>query len=690
MYSFFHSAADPAMDGNKIDTPPILKLTSPEEEARLKVLDGEISAVDRKIEKAVAGIDYADPAQQTPPPPIRKTESIWFEDSFPKGAKPESSGGPLTLVKKGDGEVFSGKIALKRTAGAVVAQDYFAGGAEFVVPEKGKIFVHAFLDPANPPEAIMIQFHVGGWKHRAVWGAQEKIAFGKPGTTEKVHMGALPKPGEWVRLEVSAERLGLKKGSKIGGYAFTQFGGTVTWDRLGVSSETNPSVDPAWSWSKWIEMNQGKRNNDLPEGLRQLVRGKKADQWSEAETKRVKNFWLTRLYAGSQDLLAPLKAEKAPLEEEKMQIEKDAPITFIMADLPEARESFVMERGQYDNPGEKVSRDVPEFLPPLPAKPKDRDYNRLDLANWLVSGTHPLTARVTVNRFWQQFFGTGLVKTSEDFGSQGEPPSHPALLDWLAVQFVEDGWDIKKLVTRIVTSHAYRQHAGVGPALLEKDPENRLLARGPRLRLDAEVLRDQALFVSGLLVPTIGGKGVKPYQPENIWEPVGFGSSNTRYYKQDTGDALYRRSLYTFFKRTAPPPFMSSFDAPNREQSCSRRGRSNTPLQALQLMNDIQHVEAARNLAARVLTEGGASDRERLRWAWRTVTARWPEADEEETVLNALTQHRNRYASDEAAAKELTGYGESKTDPKLNRVELAAYTLVANLLLNLDETVNKN
>ncbi|MDF1859721.1 MAG: PSD1 and planctomycete cytochrome C domain-containing protein [Verrucomicrobiales bacterium] len=690
MYSFFHSAADPAMDGNKIDTPPILKLTSPEEEERLKVLDTEIATVDKKIEKTVAGIEYVDPAKQSPPPPIRRTESIWFEDGFPKGAKPESSGGPLTLVKKGEGEVFSGNIALKRTAGAVVAQDFFAGGAEFPVPDKGTIFVHAFLDPANPPEAIMIQFHVGGWKHRAIWGAQEKIAFGKAGTTEKVHMGALPKRGEWVRLEVPAARLGLKKGSKIGGYAFTQFSGTVTWDRLGVSSETNPSVDPAWSWSKWIDMNQGKRNNDLPEGLRQLVRGKRADQWSEAETTQVKNFWLTNLYAGSQDLLAPLKAEKAPFEQEKMQIEKDAPTTFVMADLPEARESFVMERGQYDNPGEKVSRNVPAFLPPLPAKPKDRDYNRLDLANWLVSGENPLTARVTVNRFWQQFFGTGLVKTSEDFGSQGEPPSHPELLDWLAVQFVEDGWDIKKLVTRIVTSHAYRQRAAAGPALLEKDPENRLLARGPRLRLDGEVLRDQALFLSGLLVPTIGGKGVKPYQPENIWEPVGFGSSNTRYYKQDTGDALYRRSLYTFFKRTAPPPFLSSFDAPNREQSCSRRGRSNTPLQALQLMNDIQHVEAARNLAARVLTEGGASDQERIRWAWRTVTARWPEPDEEETVLNALTQHRNRYASDEVAAKELTSYGESETDPKLNRVDLAAYTLIANLLLNLDETVNKN
>jgi hypothetical protein len=249
---------------------------------------------------------------------------------------------------------------------------------------------------------------------------------------------------------------------------------------------------------------------------------------------------------------------------------------------------------------------------------------------------------------------------------------------------------MKKFITRLVTSHAYRQSSVIRPELLEKDPENRLLARGPRFRLDAEVLRDQALSLSGLLVPTIGGKGVKPYQPDNIWEPVGFGSSNTRYYKQDTGDALYRRSLYTFLKRTAPPPFLSSFDAPNREQSCSRRGRSNTPLQALQLMNDIQHVEAARNLAERILKEGGATDEERIRWAWRTVTARWPEEDEERTVQNALVQHRNRYASDESAALKLIRYGESKPDESLPASELAAYTLVANLLLNLDETVNKN
>lgn len=361
-----------------------------------------------------------------------------------------------------------------------------------------------------------------------------------------------------------------------------------------------------------------------------------------------------------------------------------------MADLPTPRESFVMVRGQYDQPGEKVSRGVPSFLPPLPAKPEDREYNRLDLANWLVSGDHPLTARVTVNRFWQQFFGTGIVKSSMDFGSQGEPPVHPELLDWLALQFVEDGWDMKHLVRRIVTSHAYRQSAAVSPALNERDPENRLLARGPRLRLDAEVLRDQALFVSGLLVPTIGGKGVKPYQPPNIWEPVAFGGSNTMKYVQETGEALYRRSLYTFLKRTAPPPFMSSFDAPNREQSCAVRGRSNTPLQALQLMNDIQHIEAARQFAARILKEGGTTPEERIRWGWRVVTARFPEAEEIETVMNALTQHQNRYDSDPVAAKELIQYGETVADTSVESAELAAYTLVANLLLNLDEVVAKN
>ncbi len=690
MYAFFHSAADPAMDGNKIDTPPILRLTSKDDEKRLAELDTLVAAIDGRIEKAVSAIAYADPAEQDPAPPVKTVETVWFEDAFPAGTNPQAAGDPLRLVTKGGGEVFSGGAALKRSAKNAVGQDYFSGGAEFVIPKNGRFFVHAFLDPKDPPRAIMVQFHVGGWNHRAVWGEQGAIGFGKPGTPENVLIGPLPKPGQWARLEFDAAQLGLKAGAKVGGYAFTQHSGTVTWDRFGVASKTNPVTDPAWSFAAWKKQNQGKRNNDLPEGLRQLVRGKQPKDWTEKEAKQVFDFWLANFYAGARDVIDPLDAEKAPLMAEKAQIEKDTPITFVMADLPEARESFVMQRGQYDNPGEKVSRGVPAFLPDLPAKPKDRDYNRLDLANWLVSGEHPLTARVTVNRFWQQFFGTGLVKTSADFGSQGEPPSHPELLDWLAVQFVEDGWDMKQLVKRIVTSHVYRQSSRISPEFLARDPENRLLARGPRFRLDAEVLRDQALFVSGLLVPTIGGQGVKPYQPPNIWEPVGFGSSNTRYYKQDTGDALYRRSLYTFLKRTAPPPFMASFDAPNREQSCSARGRSNTPLQALQLMNDIQHVEAARNFAERMLTEGGDTAEERIAWGWRTVTAREPDDDELAIALNALAQHENRYASDEAAANELVTYGESEPDPKLAKPELAAYTLVANLLLNLDEVVNKN
>jgi hypothetical protein len=349
-----------------------------------------------------------------------------------------------------------------------------------------------------------------------------------------------------------------------------------------------------------------------------------------------------------------------------------------------------MLRGQYDRPGEKVSRNVPAFLPPLPAKPKERDYNRLDFANWLVDGNHPLTARVAVNRIWQQFFGVGLVKTSADFGTQGELPMHPELLDWLAVQFVEDGWDVQQLVKRILTSHAYRQSSRATPAALKRDPENRLLAHAPRFRLDAEVLRDQALSLSGLLVPTLGGRGVRPYQPPNIWEPVGFASSNTRNYKQGKGDDLYRRSIYTFLKRTAPAPFMTSFDAPSREQSCTVRGRSNTPMQALQLMNDVQHVEAARNLAQRILNAANTDDNARIRWAWRAVTSRQPDATEAQIIANVLASHRSRFEKDTEAAKKLTAFGESKADLKLKPVELAAWTLVANLLLNLDEVVNKN
>jgi hypothetical protein len=297
---------------------------------------------------------------------------------------------------------------------------------------------------------------------------------------------------------------------------------------------------------------------------------------------------------------------------------------------------------------------------------------------------------VTVNRFWQQFFGVGLVRTSDDFGSQGEPPSHPELLDWLAVDFRRTGWDIKGLVRLLVTSAAYRQSAQVSPELLQKDPQNRLLARGPRFRLDAEQLRDNALFVSGLMDPTMGGKGARPYQPPNIWEPVGYGGSNTRFYKADTGPGLYRRSLYTFYKRTAPAPFLTTFDAPNREQFCTRRERSNTPLQALQLLNDVQHFEAARGLATRMLKEAGPKSADRIRFAYRAVLSRAPGPEELAVVNSALDRFITRYQSDPESAKKAVSFGESKAPVGLPETELAAYALVANLILNLDETVTRN
>jgi hypothetical protein len=283
-----------------------------------------------------------------------------------------------------------------------------------------------------------------------------------------------------------------------------------------------------------------------------------------------------------------------------------------------------------------------------------------------------------------------LVKTSADFGTQGELPSHPELLDWLAMHFQSSGWDVKDLLRTMVTSATFRQSSHVTSTLLERDPENRLLARGPRLRLDAEQLRDNALFVSGLIDLSIGGKGVKPYQPSNVWEPVGFVGSNTRFYQPDRGAALYRRSLYTFFKRTAPPPYMVNFDAPNREQPCTRRERSNTPLQALQLLNDVQHVEAARALAQRMILEGGSTSDERMNWLFHIVLSRKPESSEVALLNHQLTLHKARFLENLEDAKRLVHLGESQPSENVPPQELAAYTLIASTVLNMDETLCRN
>ena len=372
-------------------------------------------------------------------------------------------------------------------------------------------------------------------------------------------------------------------------------------------------------------------------------------------------------------------------KEENDGLERAIPTTMVAKDMEKPRETFMLIRGEYDKKGDKVQPGVPAILPPWPA---NTPTNRLGFARWLLQPEHPLTARVTVNRYWQQYFGTGLVKTAEDFGVQSDNPSHPELLDWLATEFVRTGWDVKRMHRLLVTSATYRQSSKVTPKLLAKDPENRLLARGPRFRVDAEAVRDTALAVSGLLVERIGGKGAKPYQPPGLWEAVSF--NNSQKYVPDTGEGQYRRSLYTYWKRQSPPPNMMLFDAPTREYCVVRRPRTNTPLQALALMNDPQIVEASRAFAQRIMTEGGKDAESRLAFGFRLATSRKIASDESKVLLQLLNTELADYRKDGEAADKLLSIGAFKAKPELDRAELAAWTMVANTILNLDETITKN
>jgi mono/diheme cytochrome c family protein len=400
---------------------------------------------------------------------------------------------------------------------------------------------------------------------------------------------------------------------------------------------------------------------------------------------------------GPRNECPSLRGRLDALRRERAGVRSHVPTAMVMQEMPKRRDTFILVRGAYDKPGEKVQPDVPSVLPPLP---DDAPRDRLTLARWLVDPAHPMVGRVTVNRFWQTVFGTGIVKTSEDFGSQGEPPSHPELLDWLAVEFTTPGdaratgWDVKRLVRLIVTSATYCQRSSASPRLVARDPENRLLARGPRVRLPAELLRDQALAVSGLLNPEIGGESVSPYQPPGLWEELMSRSDGKNWsaqvYVQSHGKDLYRRTMYTFWKRTSPPPSLATFDAPDRETCTVRRARTNTPLQALVLMNDPTYVEAARNLAGRVMAEAGPAPDARISLAFRLCAARRPTDDETAVLRETFEAELSHFRADRAAAAKLLSVGESPRNPRLDPAEHAAWTTVASVILNLDEVLNKN
>jgi len=426
-----------------------------------------------------------------------------------------------------------------------------------------------------------------------------------------------------------------------------------------------------------VKNKDGKYETKLPQLIESALRKGPNDRADQNYDEVIKHF------KEKEPEYVKLLGELRRAKQSRDAAAQGVPKVMVMADLPQGRDTFILTRGDYQKKEDKVLPGRPAVFAAT-SSPSAARQNRLDLARWLVSSENPLTARVTVNRIWQMFFGTGLVKTTEDFGVQGERPSHPELLDWLAVEFVESKWDVKHLIRLIVTSATYRQAAVVTAELRERDPDNRLLARGPRYRLPAWMIRDQALAASGLMTATIGGPAVKPYQPAGIWEEATFGNKR---YQQDKGEALYRRSLYVFWRRIVGPTMF--FDAATRQTCSVKSTTTNTPLHALATLNDITYVEAARVLAQLAMEIGGVTDAQRVAFAFRRVTSRKPTEPQIKILVSALDKQRALFAADKAAALKLLKTGESPRNEKLDAVDHAAFTVVCSLMLNLDEALNK-
>ena len=552
------------------------------------------------------------------------SEKVWIDDNLPEGVDALGNGGggeAFEFVNSPDHPVYSGNRSHRRSSqgrGQHLIQNAKVG---LSIDDNTTLFSYVYLDPNNPPKQIMLQWNdTKSWEHRAYWG-EGKIDWGQENTSSRRKIGPLPKTGEWVRLEVGAKKVGLNAGTKITGWAFTQFDGTVYWDRSGIISRQ---------------------------------KSKKEKQLDAIRDKLTK-------------------------------IEEQVPTTMVMGEKSPPRKTFVLNRGQYDQPGEvEVNVGLPSALGRWPI---NFPRNRLGFSKWLVSRDNPLTARVTANRLWQMHFGVGIVKSSEDFGAQGEWPTHPDLLDWLADELIVTNWNLKAMHKQIVMSSTYQQTSRVTPILLEVDPMNRLLARGPRFRLPAEMIRDHALSASGLMVTRIGGESVKPYQPPGLWGEVVF--SNVPRFQQDHGEKLYRRSMYTYWKRSVPPPNMQVFDAPSREVCVLKRPSTNTPLAALVLMNDPTFIETSRKLAERVLREPETNSI-RVDSLYRLICGRKPNPIEHRLLLDTLNEMLIDFRADLDSAADLMTVGESDYDRSLDLADLAAFTSLANSVFCTDEAITRN
>ena len=682
LYAFFNNVNENGLDGKKGNAVPVLKLPTPEQVAALDAIGKSIASVEQKLAGAMPEVDAA--------------QAEWEKSAAAGGGNADwvvldpaelASAGKATLTKRDDKSVFaSGTNPEKETYTVVARTDLKTITAIRVEALPDEALVAKGPGRAENGNAVLTDVRLGvapGAKPADLKTVKFKSAsatFGQQNFPVSNAIDDKPQTGWAIFPEVGkahaavfelAEPVNLEGGAVLtvaldfqSIFARHQFGRF----RVSATGTAQPHL-------------AGK----LPPAIAAAL-ATPADKRTEQQKTEVRTYYRSNVSAEAKRLAEEL----AKLIRERREVEAKVPTTMVMEELAKPRDTFLLMRGQYDAKGEKVAPVVPAFLPTMP---KDAPANRLGLAKWLTDPSHPLTSRVTVNRLWQSFFGTGIVQTVDDFGSQGELPSHPDLLDWLAVEFRDGGWDVKKFVRMLVTSATYRQSSVVSQELLAKDPENRLLARGPRYRLAAEVVRDQALAVSGLLDPRMGGPSVYPYQPPGLWEELMSRSDGDQFtaqkYVQSHGPDLYRRAMYTFWKRTSPPPALSAFDAPDRETCTVRRGRTNTPLQALVLMNDPTYVEAARKLAERLMTEAGASPEERVAFAFRVATARTPKPEEAAVLRKIYDEQLAVYRSNAEAATKLLRVGESPRDEKLDPAELAAWTTVATTILNLDETVTK-
>jgi hypothetical protein len=705
--AFFNNTTQGAMDGNIPNTPPILQVPRAEDEPRWNVIDGEIAQAQERLatrkqqargefDAWLASANAEAVARSLP------TENLHLAAGLSEGE------GKVTRLQVGGTDrtvPLSDKAAWKPgNAGQALETQ----GAAFELADVGDFerdqpfscSAWIKLNPNDSAGAIVARMDNGsGYRGWDMWVQARRV-------------------GMHIVSKWSDDALKVVSQTQVEGNTWTHV--TVTYDGSskaagvkvyfnGQEQKTNVEADKLQNSIKTdVPFKLGQRHMSEPlagltvqdlriytkaltaseaEALGKTSRfaallAKPADQRTPAESEEMYTWWLGTYDKPHQEATAQV----AQLEAEKSAIKARGAIAYVMQEKNEPAMAFILNRGEYDQRKDSVQPDTPDILPPMS---DDLPRNRLGYAQWLLQPEHPLTARVTVNRFWQEVFGDGLVRTAGDFGITGDLPVNQPLLDWLAVEFRETGWDVKKFFKLVVTSAAYRQAAINTPEKLLKDPQNRLLSRGPRYRMDAEMVRDYALAASGILVPKLGGPSVKPYQPDGVWEAVAMIGSNTRDYKRDSGENLYRRSMYTFWKRSAPPASMEIMNAPNRETCTVQRERTNTPLQALVTLNDPQFVEAARFLAQRVLKEGGADDAARLDFLAQRLLARPLRENEKPIVLDSLAALRAHYTASANDAQQLITVGESKPDASLNASELAAWTMLTNELLNLDEALNK-